>query len=124
MRNVSGYLAQVIHERLNAVEHGVDAGRQIVEFVAGIRHRYAPLQIAFDDVAAGFTDHFDLPHQPAAHDGTSRQRQGDGCGQTPCEGTHDHLFHFMKLVRTPSDEEVLSRKLDAPSAHRGIRRSR
>src|ERR1700761_7965157 len=107
MGDVGGDLAQVAHECLDSVEHGIDAQRQPIEFIPDLGDRDTLSQIALNDVAGCGADGFNLAHQPAAHDGATGQGECNSGGGSPDEGFGYEFFHFVELVCAPTYEQVV-----------------
>src|SRR6202011_5456229 len=106
VRNVGCDLTQPFHERLDAVQHSVEADGEMIEFIAAVTHRNASLQVSSDDVATGLAHRFNLAQQHRAHGRPTGQREQHYSTQTPQEHRQDHLFHFMKLQCAQPYEQI------------------
>ena len=93
VRDVARYLAQAGHQRLDAVEHGVEAGDELIDLVVGAAHGNARRQIALHDGAAGAGDGVDAAQELSAHQhatGDGEEKREPAC---PGERTHDGALH-------------------------------
>src|SRR5215472_13339212 len=108
MGDVIRYFAHAVEEALDAVEHAVQMSREIVELVAGGRHRHALREIAADDLAAGAVDDVQAGEEVAADDETAGETQHDHQSRAPEERGLKQVLKRAALVHVARDEEIES----------------
>ena len=72
--NVVGDLAHILHQALDAIQHGVDGLGQPVQFILGAAQWHAGFEISVHDGAAGPRDGIGAPQEKTADQETADHR--------------------------------------------------
>ena len=105
VRQAVGDRAHAGHELLDLLEHLVQAGREMIEFVPASGKRHAPREIAAHDGAARLRDRLDAHEQPAAEIERTGHAEDDGDDQGHGKGLADDLSEGGALRHVASDEK-------------------
>jgi hypothetical protein len=108
--DVAGYLAQPVHQLLNAGQHGIEAGDELVDLVVRAAHGNAGREIPLHDGAAGAGDRVDAAEETAAEKGTAGDGQDQGEATRPGEGANDGALHVDQAVRVLGHQQGTSRQ--------------
>ena len=104
--DVVGDLLGGVEQALDAVQHGVEVRRHLVELVAAAAERNPPVEVAAHDLAAGGVDVLDAPEQEAAHQQRAGQRQRQDDRQAPAERLGHQVAHPGALAHVVADQEM------------------
>lgn len=66
MRDVAGHLPQALHQGLDSIEHSVEVGGQLVEFVAHANGRQPFLEVSLHDAGGRQVDGLQAPQKSRA----------------------------------------------------------
>ena len=108
MGDVVGDPAHVLHQRLDAREHGIEVRDQIVELVAASAALDALGKLAFHDAARGPVDGLDARRHAAAQPPRDRDREEPGDADAPGHVADDGRAHRFVVPQVASDQEVES----------------
>ena len=104
--DVVGDVLDAVEQMLDALEHGVQAVGQPVEFVAGAGHLEPSGQVAEHDPAAGRGQRIDALQHAAADEDVAQQRQPDHQRQRPGERLADDLAELLALADVAADQHA------------------
>ena len=96
--DVARHLAQPVHELLDARQHGVEAGHELVDLVVRPAHGNPGREIAFHDGAAGARDRVDAAQEIAAEQRAAGDGQQESEAARPDEGADDGALHVDQPV--------------------------
>ena len=136
MRDIVGDLAHAGHQPLDLVEHAVEVGGELVEFVGGAETRHPVRQIAGDDPLGRAVHLLDTPQHVAAHEGAADEPDGERQQPRPDQrcldpvakrgGIADIAAH-KQAIAVRDDEQLGPRRvrfLAALSRHLDLERQR
>ena len=103
--DVARNLAQPVHELLDAAQHGIEVGDELVELVLRAAHGNAGREVAFHDGAAGAGDGVDAAQEGVAEPGAAGDRQQQGEAARPREGAHDGSLHVDEAIGILGDQQ-------------------
>ncbi|MNI41411.1 hypothetical protein D3C73_956620 [compost metagenome] len=93
MGDVVAHALDLVHQALDAFEHGVDDGGEHVQFVTPIGQWQASAQVAGDDGLGTGLNPANAPQRAAAQQIPADDARHDGQGHTPEQGVKDDPGH-------------------------------
>ena len=106
MRDVVGHLLEAAHQRLDAVEHGVDVERQAVDLVAGAGDRQPIGQVAGHDALRFLRDRVDPPQDAPADEEAAAEPEHQHRRHRPAPGGGDDLVDALAFLDVAPDQQV------------------
>ncbi len=108
-----------MHERLDALEHGVEVVGEPVELVAGAGDRQPPGEVAVHDLARGLGHRVDAPEHPAGDEQTARHPEHDHDRERPAAGREHDLAQALALLEVAADQQAKTRR-ELEHAHQRV----
>ena len=103
--DVARHLAQPVHELLDAAQHGVEAGDELVDLVVRAAHGNACREVALHDGAVGAGDRIDAAQEGIGQDGAAGDGEQQGETAGPGEGAHDGVLHVGEARGILGDQQ-------------------
>ena len=115
MGDIVGHLLEAAHERLDALEHGIEVVGEPIELVAGAGDRQAPGQVAVHDLARRVRHRVDALEHPPRHEQAAGDPEHDDDRQRPAAGgDHDVVQPLALLEVAPDQQTEAGRQLKHP----------
>ena len=106
VRDIVGDLLQAVHQRLDALEHGVEIVGQPVEFVAGAGDRQPLAEIAGHDGAGGLGHGVDAPQHAAGDEEAAGEAEHDDDRDRPAPGREHDVVEPLALLEIAADQQA------------------
>ncbi|MNY10223.1 hypothetical protein D3C86_1431840 [compost metagenome] len=105
MGNVVAYALDLVHQAFDALEHGVDDGRQHVQFIAAAGQRQASGQVAGDDRFGAGLDPANTPQRAAAQQVPTDDARDNGQGHAPEQRMENDPGHGKQRTVVPQQHQ-------------------
>ena len=110
--DVAGHLLQSEHQILNAIQHSIQAGAEVIEFIIGAAQRHPLPQIPRHDRTARTADGLNSVKHAVTHRGATGERQHHGGGESKKTCANDNFAHFAKLRVADANEQIRAIRQD------------
>ena len=104
--DVVGNFLQPRHQRLDALQHGVEVFREAIEFVAAAPDRQPPGEVAGHDALGGAGHGVDPVQHPPRHEDAAAEAEHDDDQQRPLRGIRDDAEQPPSFLEIATDQQA------------------